>query len=420
LRTLFLNRSYHPDVEATGQLLTELCSDLAQRHQITVIAGLPNFVTGTPLPRRQSHMGVQVVRVRNLRFRKTSLFGRAAGLASYLVLAFWEALWQRRPDALVVETDPPALGALGALLKWRHGCPMIFYLQDLFPEVGLALGKFRPGALTAVLRWLTNVGLRHADAVIVLGEDMKRRVLARGVPAARIVVVPNWADTRALRPAGAENLFRNQWGLNGRFVVMYSGNLGLSQGLENVLEAAALLKDEPATFVFVGEGAAKEALASKATEAGLGNIRFFPYQPKERLGESLAAADLHLIPMRRGLAGCMVPSKLYGILAVGRPYVAAVDADSEVAAVTEEFSTGLRVEPESPEELAGAIRWCMARPREARAMGQRGLKVAEAYFDRARCVALFEEALTALPGCGAQTGAAANDGKTSRHAASQC
>jgi glycosyltransferase involved in cell wall biosynthesis len=179
-----------------------------------------------------------------------------------------------------------------------------------------------------------------------------------------------------------------------------------------------LLKDEPATFVFVGEGAAKEALASKTTEAGLGNVRFFPYQPKERLGESLAAADLHLIPMRRGLAGCMVPSKLYGILAVGRPYVAAVDADSEVAAVTAEFSTGLRVEPESPEELARAIRWCLARPREARAMGQRGLKVAEAYFDRARCVALFEEALTALPGCGAQT--TANDGKTSRHAASQC
>jgi glycosyltransferase involved in cell wall biosynthesis len=408
-------------VEATGQLLTELCSDLAQRHDVTVIAGRPNFVTGgSALPRRETHRGVQVLRVRNFRFNKTGMLGRAVGLASYLLLAFWAALWQRRPDVLVVETDPPALGALGALLKWRHRCPMIFYLQDLFPEVGLALGKLRPGLLTTLLRWLTNIGLRHADAVVVLGEDMKRRVLERGVPVERVAVVPNWADTQALRPADGANRLRSEWGVDDRFVVMYSGNLGLSQGLEGVLHAANLLRDEPVTFVFVGEGAARPALVSRATASGMRNVRFFPYQPKACLGESLAAADLHLIPMRRGLAGYMVPSKLYGILAVARPYVAAVDADSEVAAVTEKYSTGLRIDPESPDELARAIRWCLAHRPESRAMGERGLKVAETYFDRARSVALFEEVLTSLPLRGIRGNDSADDARASQHAASGC
>jgi glycosyltransferase involved in cell wall biosynthesis len=396
LRTLFLNRSYHPDVEATGQLLTELCGDLARRHEVTVIAGRPNFVAGPPLPGRDTHEGVAIVRVRSLRFNKTGMAGRAAGLASYLVLATAAALRQPRPDAVVVETDPPALGALGALLKRWHRCPMVFYLQDLFPDVGLALGKFRPGPLTSLLRWLTNVGLRNADRVVVLGEDMRRRVLERGVAPGRVAVIPNWADTRALRPTGGPNPLRAEWGVEGRFVVMYSGNLGLSQGLDGVLEAAAALRDEPVTFLFVGEGGAKPGLVARAGERGLPNVRFLPYQPKARLGDSLTAADLHLIPMRRGLAGCMVPSKLYGILAAGRPYVAAVDADSEVAAVTAAHRTGLRVEPESPDALAAAVRWCLANPAELKAMGARGRGVAEEYFDRARSVALFADLLEGL------------------------
>jgi putative colanic acid biosynthesis glycosyltransferase WcaI len=398
LRTLFLNRSYYPDVEATGQLLTELCGDLARRHEVTVIAGQPNFVvTGQPLPARETHDGVNIVRVRNWRFSKIGIVSRAAGLASYLLLAFWAALRQRRPDAVVVETDPPALGALGAMLKWWHRCPMVFYLQDLFPEVGLALGKFRPGVLTACLRWLTNVGLQHADRVVVLGEDMKRRVLERGVAPECVVVIPNWADTKAMQPAAGPNAFRTEWGLEERFVVMYSGNLGLSQGLEGVLEAAEALRDEPVTFLFVGEGAARQRLLTLCAERQLRQVRFLPYQPKARLGESLAAADLHLIPMRRGLAGCMVPSKLYGILAAARPYVAAVDADSEVAAVTATHRTGLRVEPEAPEALVRVIRWCLAHPEELKAMGERGRKVAEAYFDRSRSVALFDAVLAGLP-----------------------
>jgi glycosyltransferase involved in cell wall biosynthesis len=292
---------------------------------------------------------------------------------------------------IVVETDPPLLGALGALLKAWHRCALVFYLQDLFPEVGLATGKLKPGLLTALLHRATQLGLRRADRVVVLGEDMRRRVLARGIDAAKIVVIPNWIDTRLVRPAA--DTLRKAWELNGEFAVMYSGNLGLSQGLDHVLEAARLMRGEPVMFLFVGEGAAKGRLEARAAEWKLPNVRFLPYQPRERLSASLGTADLHLVPLQRGLTGCIVPSKLYGILAAARPYVAAVEEDSEVARVTRENATGLLVEPDDPGRLVGAVRWAMANRDELAEMGRRGRQLAEAEYDRRRAVASFEAVL---------------------------
>jgi glycosyltransferase involved in cell wall biosynthesis len=403
VHVLFLNRSYWPDVEATGQLLTELCSDLARSHRVAVIAGRPNFVEpgGGRWPAREMHEGVEIVRVGNPRFSKRSLLGRAVGLLGYLLLAGWAAFWRRRPDVIVVETDPPLLGLVGAALKAWHRCRLVFYLQDLYPEVGLALGKLKPGLLTRLLRWATQVGLRRADHVVVLGEDMRRRVLARGIDPRKLTLIPNWVDTTQIRPLAPGETLRRTWELDGDFVVMYSGNLGLSQGLEQVLAAARQLRDEPVRVVLVGEGAAKAELLALKDEWGLVNVQFRPYEPKERLGASLGTADLHLIPMRRGLAGCIVPSKLYGILAAGRPYVACVDADSEVALVTQAEGTGLLIEPEGAQRLAEAIRWCLGHPDELREMARRGRRLAEECFDRRVSVAAFREMLERVVARGA-------------------
>ncbi len=405
MHILFINRSFHPDVEATGQLLTELCVDLARHHQVTVIAGQPNFVATEPgagLVRREEYQGVTILRVRNARFSKNSLTGRALGLLSYLLLASWAGLFVRRPDVVVVETDPPFLGPLGALLKLWHRCRLVYYLQDLFPEVGLALGKIRPGPVAGLLRWTTQVGLRAADRVVVLGQDMFERVLARGIDPAKVAIVPNWADTATVRPAGRDNALRQEWGLDGRFTVMYSGNLGLSQDLEQVLHAARELR--AVQFLFVGEGAAKARLQELAAQGRLDNVRFLPYQPKERLGESLSAADVHLVPLQQGLAGCIVPSKLYGILAAGVPYIAAVDADSEVARVTDRYETGLRIDPGTPHQLVAALRWCLRHPHELAGMGRRGRELAEAEFDRGVAVGRFQRVLdeAVASACGRQ------------------
>jgi colanic acid biosynthesis glycosyl transferase WcaI len=397
LNLLFLNRSYYPDVEATGQLLTELCGDLAPRHRVAVICGQPNFVaaSGCGLIQRETHQQVRILRARNARFSKKSLLGRIAGLSGYLLLAAWAAFRHERPDVLIVETDPPVLGALGALLKSWHRCRLVVYLQDLYPEVGLATGRLQPGLLTAFLRWVTQFGFRHADRIIVLGEDMRERVARRGVDPRKIFIVPNWIDTQHVRPLAAVSPLRQTWQLDGQFVVMYSGNLGLSQSLEQVLHAAKELRNEPVRFVFVGEGAAKAALQARAADWSLRNVAFLPYQPKERLSESLGAADLHLIPLRRGLAGCIVPSKLYGILAAGKPYLAAVDADSEVARITRTEEPGLLIEPESAPQLVEAIRWCLTHRCELAAMGERGRRLAETQFDRRLATSRFGEIVEA-------------------------
>ncbi len=397
LRVLVLNRSYWPDVEATGQLLTELCEELACSCSVTVIAGQPNHsFENTDLPAREVRNGVDIIRVRNRRYSKTSLWSRGVGLASYLLLSSWQALRAPRPDVVIAESDPPVLGLLGALLRRWHRCKFVNYLQDLHPEVGLTLGRMRPGPLTFLLRTTTQIGLWAADRVVVLGRDMQRRVGARGVSADRIAVVPNWSDTSAVRPGPPSRELRAAWGVDGTFVVMYSGNLGLAQNLDLVLEAAALMVGEPVVFVLAGEGASKERLRQKAVERNLTNVRFRPYAPKERLGEALGAADLHLVTLQSGLAGYIVPSKLYGILAAGRPYIAAVDADSEVASLTDEHGCGVRVPPDSPAALAEAIRRCQSTPDDLQRMGAAGRALAEREFDRTRAAERFRAVLTDL------------------------
>jgi glycosyltransferase involved in cell wall biosynthesis len=313
------------------------------------------------------------------------------GLLSYLILAFWVGLRSRRPDVIVVETDPPVLGLLGAVLARWHRCPFIYYLQDLYPEVGLALGRLRPGILTRFLHWATQVGLKKADRIIVLGEDMRAKVVSRGIAPEKITLVPNWADTDAIVPRPRTNPWSDE--PHDDLVVMYSGNLGLSQNLEQLLEAARELRDLPLRFVIVGEGAAKATLQALAAAWNLGSVRFFPYQAKDKLGESLAAADVHFVPLRRGLAGAIVPSKLYGILAAGLPFIAAVDADSEVAHVAAETGAGLVIPPDSTADLVASLRWCLANRAILPAMGKRGRTTSEQRFSRTVCVNKIGEIL---------------------------
>jgi UDP-GlcNAc:undecaprenyl-phosphate/decaprenyl-phosphate GlcNAc-1-phosphate transferase len=399
-RVLVFNRSYHPDVEATGQLLTELCSDLARDRDVHVITGMPNFVAveGRRLLQTDFHLGVEVTRVRNIRFTKKSMIGRAFGLLTYMLLAFWAGLRSRRPQVIIVETDPPFLGLMGAILAHWHGCPLIYYVQDLYPEVGLALGRLRPGVVTRLLHWSTQIGLRAANRVIVLGEDMRSKILARGIPMQKITIVSNWADTELIRPKSVVARPNIVDAETKPLTVMYSGNLGLSQNLDSLLDAARELQAQPVRFVLIGEGAAKPGLEARANEWRLENVSFLPYCPKVELGDSLASADVHLIPLRRGLAGAIVPSKLYGIMAAGVPFIAAVDADSEVARVAETTGAGLLIEPDSAPDLVNAIRWCFENRAQLAAMGLRGREEAETRFSRPVCVRKIDRVIASVAG----------------------
>jgi putative colanic acid biosynthesis glycosyltransferase WcaI len=396
VRILFLNRSFWPDPEATGQFLTELCDDLSQEHEITVVAGrtlhAPNRMHG--LVSREQRGRITIVRAWGTTLPKTRIAARLANLATYYVVGAGAALGADRPDVIVAATDPPLLGALGALLKRRFRCRLVYNVRDLYPDIAIANRGLKSRTLLALLDLGGRIAYDHAELVVTLGHDMAERIVAKGVPAAKVSVIPDWVDCAQIRPLPS-NPFRAQFG--DRFIVMYSGNLGLSQKLEVALDAAVRLRgDRRILFVFIGAGARKDVLVAHARERGLDNVTFLPYRDKGQLPESLGAADLHLVPLAPGAAGCLVPSKIYGILAAGRPFVAVMDAHGEAARIAREHSVGFVVPPGDSGALARVIEDAAANPGALRMMGVRARRVAELEYDRPIVVRRFNSMLASV------------------------
>ncbi len=391
MKVCIFNRSYWPDFGATGQLLTELAEDLVAHHgcQVTVVTGYPLRHAG-PLPAEEVRNGVRIVRAAGTVHDPRRFAGRAMNYLSYFVSALWAALRVPRADVVMAMTDPPIIGLAGWCAARRMRAPFVFLCQDVFPEVAVLLEDFRSPTVNAVLQQVGRFLVRTADAVVALGDTMKRRLVeGKGAEPSRIVVIDNWADCAALSPGPPDNAFRRAHGLQQAFVVMHAGNIGLSQNLDVVLDAAAELRDDPdIRFVFVGDGARRASLEAQAAARGLSHVMFLPYQPRADMALSYAAADLFLVSLRPGLAGYIVPSKVYSILAAGRPFVAAVEDDCELVTLAREHGCGVVVPPGDGVALATRIRDLRAAPDLVRAMGARA-REAGLRFDRPRQVEAY-------------------------------
>jgi colanic acid biosynthesis glycosyl transferase WcaI len=278
--------------------------------------------------------------------------------------------------------------------------PFVFNIQDVFPDVAVELGMLTDKRVIAVASWLERATYQASDAVTVLSDDLRDNVAAKiagraGGDPAKIRVIPNFVDTEWIQPRDRENDYRREQGLEGKTVVMYAGNVGFSQSLDLVLAAATSFVDDPSVvFVINGGGSARPALEQQA--AGLANVRFVDMQPKSRLPELLAAADVHVVPLKRGLARSSVPSKMYSILAAGRPIVASVDPGTEVARTVEEAGAGLSVVPDDVEAFAKAVRRLVEAPAEAAEMGAAGRRWVEHWASPAAVAAAYEALFTEL------------------------
>lgn len=402
MRIVFLNRSYWPEFGATGQLLTELATDLASKYgvEVTVVAGgragFPGFRRGLVV--REEHQGVAILRARGTAFQRRGFLGRFTNYVSYFLSSIWASFEVGKPDVVVALTDPPIIGVVGWFTARRTGARFVFLCQDVFPEVANLLEDFHSELVNGVLERVNRFLVRRANRVIALGDTMKRRLVeGKGAPADRVTVIHNWADASAIAPAAKDNAFSREHGLHEDFVVMHSGNMGLSQNLDVLVDAAERLGDEAGlTFLLVGDGVRREPLEARAHARGLTNVRFLPYQPRERLVESYATADVFVVSLKAGLAGFIVPSKLYGILASGRPYVAAVERDSEVAEITRSYDCGLLVAPGDVGGMAHAIERLYRDRALARRLGDNAHR-ASADFERGKQVRayfqLFQEEL---------------------------
>ncbi|MFZ0436051.1 MAG: glycosyltransferase family 4 protein [Chthoniobacterales bacterium] len=353
---LFINRVYPPESGATGRVLEYVAHGF-------VSAGWDVSVLTTAGERsdagEESRGGVKVIRIA-MPFSKKSLLARAVGYALMIPSLLLKALMLPRADVVVTKTDPPMLLILGPFLKYLKGARTIHWAQDLYPEVAEEVGVFSKGGVVAgVIRSVSTHSMLACDAVVAVGRCMAKRLEGRGISQAKIRVVPNTGVEDDIVPVPRENNeFRKRHGLEGAFVIEYSGNLGRAHDFGTVLEAARLLEQRGETgilFLFVGSGPGEGLLRDEVARMGLKNIRFLPPQPAEFLSESLGAGDLHLVTMKSGMSGLVVPSKFYGVMAAGRPCLFVGPDESEVARVIREYGVGEVIAPGDADALFRAI-----------------------------------------------------------------
>ena len=394
---LFLNRVYPPAEGATGQLLAELSPELVRRgHGVTVVTSQPDAGAIPP----ETVDGVRVERVSGLPFTRASHWRRALSYLSLYPALLWRALRLPRADVVVTMTDPPLLLVLGVILKTLKGSRHVHWAQDIYPELAEEMEVLpKDGMVACALRWISTAGLRHADRVIAVGRCMKARLVARGLAASVIEVIPNWGhgSEEPAAKSHESNPFRSEHGLLDRFVVMYSGNLGLAHPFEAMLDAAERLRSNhpEVLFLFVGNGPRLSWVREQVARRSLENVRFLPFQPREKLAQSLAAADVHLASMLHELCGLVVPSKVYGVMSVGRPCVFLGPEESEAAQFILQHGCGSVLAKATGARLAS----CLARWADDAVLLRETRERVEAVAGRvslAAAVKAFSETLTAV------------------------
>jgi glycosyltransferase involved in cell wall biosynthesis len=401
MRILFLNRYAWPDVAATAQQLSDLAEHLVERgHEVSILCSSGRYRDeGEALTRCEEHEGVTYHRLRSFAHGGAGFLARAFDYAAFHLQARrWLRAHAHELDVVVALTDPPAIALHAAGLK---GVRSVAWCMDILSDAALALGVLKAGSLPARLAaFLEGRSLRRVDRVVALGPCMAERLEAHGVAPERIGVIGVWADAEEVLPTEpGSGALRSALGLEDRFVVMYSGNAGLVHDFESTKQAMETLRgDASVAFVFAGGGRRQGELREFAESRGLDHVHFLPYFPRERLGEALGLADAHLVTLRRGLEGVVVPCKLYGALAAARPVLAIAPGDSTIAREVTRAGAGFALLPEDGDGLVDAIRRLAEEPDTAREMGSRGREFFEREHERRVCAARWELLLTELLG----------------------
>lgn len=402
MRILVVTLFYTPDDGPAAPLYGMLCEALARRgHQVTVLTAVPHYPTGQVRQeyrgytiRRSLEGGVWVLRVPVPSVQRASFPLRLLQFASYQLGATWAGLSQRY-DAVLLGNPALVVGLPFAVLSTLRRKPAIYSVHDVYPDVGVALGVFRHKAVIAAVGALERFCLRRAAWVRILSGSFGPAVRALGVPEHKIALIYDWVDTGLIRPLPRDNSFAREHGLDGCFVVLYAGNIGLSQGLGYVLAAAAQLAGhEDIRFVFVGDGTGKAGLLAEAQTRRLTNVQFLPFQPRARLPEVLATADISLVTLEKGVALRSLPSKIFSILASGRPLVASLDEGSDAWQLVQRAGAGLCVPPESPGQLASAILTLKSNPGLRQRLGRSGRDYAVQHHSPEAAAERFEGLLS--------------------------
>jgi colanic acid biosynthesis glycosyl transferase WcaI len=402
-RLIVLNRYFFPDHSATSQILSDLMFHFsATGVDVHVITSKQLYNDpGRQLPTSEIVDGVSVHRVATTRFGRSGLAGRAIDYFSFYASARRLLRNLLKPgDIVIAMTDPPLISVIAMRTARLKGAHLINWLQDIYPEVAAELGvPFMKGLLAAGISYLRDLSLKSAAVNVVVGQTMADKLAARGIAASRIATISNWTDDEEIVPvAPADNPLRQQWGLDDKFVVGYSGNLGRAHEFDTILGASEILRDDPRfVFLFIGSGHRLEELAAIVKARGLDpHFRFMPYQDRPHLKYSLGVADLHWLSLKPQLEGLIVPSKFYGIAAAGRPVIAITARNGEIARLVEEHRCGFVVTPGRSAELAALLKRLSMDPASVETMGKSARAVLDAHFSRRQAFGRWDDVLAGI------------------------
>ena len=406
MRIVVLCPHFAPDVAPTGAVVTRLVDELAARgHRLDVVTARPWYRLhavepgwgGRPLRVETTEWG-RIIRIHPFTGTdKRNLVARAWAFALFTSLATVAACLGRRADAVLAMSPPLTLGPAGWITALCRRAPLVLNIQDVHPDVAVEVGALTDRRVIDVLRALERFSYRRSDAVTVLSEDLASNVASKLDTRSRpkVMVIPNFVDTEMVRPGERGNAYRRQYGIGSETVVMYAGNVGYSQPLDLMVAAAAVLADRPdIRFVVNGGGSGLAELRSRAQ--GLANVTFVPLQPAKRLGEVLAAGDIHVVALRRGVAHSSVPSKAYSILAAGRPVIASVDPGTAIDKLISSAGAGLSVPPEDAEAFTAAVVALVDDPARRAAMGRAGRRRVEGGMSPTAVAVAYERLFTCL------------------------
>lgn len=385
-RTLLLTLVYKPDSVSTALLLAELTRRLErQGHKITVVTTTPHYNRDEVALASQTlrpHWGTQILRsdygpipVYHTRVKSKGkrILARLLDYARFHALSFLASLSLGRYDIVLSPSPPLTIGLVAAALARLRGARFVYNVQEIYPDIAVSLGILRNRLLVRMLEFLERFIYRRAEAIVVISERFRKRLLEKGVQPEKLHVISNFVDVDVMTPRPRQNDFSRARGLDGRFVVLYAGNIGLTQDFETVLQAARRLTDLPSVlFLVVGDGAQKARLEERVASEGVGNVRVLPYQPAAHVPEMYASSDLCIVPMIAGTARDTFPSKIYTIMAAGRPAVVCADPDSELSWVVQESRCGYSLPPQRPDLLEETIRKAQTAPGDLEAMARRG------------------------------------------------
>jgi colanic acid biosynthesis glycosyl transferase WcaI len=385
---LLLNEYFPPDTSATAKCAAQVADALAVNHRVTVLAGRPSYDPTEQHPtyflRREVRANLTIERVGSTAYPRFQMRRRVSNYLTYLSLAVPRAL-TIPSDVVLAMTDPPIEGIAGALVGCLTGRPFVYNIRDMYPDMAVGGSIVRPGSFTARWESLHRWALRHAARVIVLGEDMRDRIVAKGIDPSRVVISRDGIDIPATLPAPDNSVAREIRG-DFRFVLVHAGNLGFYGAWQTLISAVRTLEQEGVGLVFIGEGAMKTQVEAMAQ--GSRAIRFLPFRPASEIPLVLSSGDMHVVTVKRGLEGVVVPSKLYPTLAAGRPVLGVAPEETDVVRIIRRAGCGLAADPDDPTSVAGAIRSVLHDSEHLQNMAHRAREISFSY-DRVKQLEIF-------------------------------